>query len=167
MLLGIEFIEKWGAGVAGRMPASMEDGLPASTAAPAQHDLIAIGIFAHGKVGRFSVFPLRFPFATTACRHNFRRTLHNIGHLESKAGPGLPALTASVDGNHSAGDGNFRDVGILAHDPAAETICVKSGCALRIGCPDGVFELLNDHGIPHLHREAPQVEEKSSLACSI
>lgn len=111
----------------------------------AEHELIALRIFAHREVGWFAIFPLGFAVAFAAGRDDLRRALDDVGDLKSDAGPGLLALAAAMDGDGAPCDGDFGDVRVLAGDLRAETTGVKCGGAPGICGPNGVFQCFDSH----------------------
>lgn len=118
-----------------------------STASAAEHDLIAVGVFAHGQVRRFAVFGLWFAFAFSACCDDLSCTEHDICDLEGEAGPGLLAFATAVNGDQAASDFDFCDVWVLSRDGAAKASLVEGGCALGVGRPNSVFQFFDMHAV--------------------
>lgn len=95
-----------------------------------QHEIIALCIDAHGKVGWLAVFRLRFLWALSPCRDYFSSAGDHVGNLHGDSGPGAFSFTARMNGNQTARDLQLRDVWILLHDFSAEDSCVKGGSTL-------------------------------------
>src|SRR5687767_5038576 len=83
---------------------------------PRQHDLIPLGIHAHGEVGRFVIFGLGFADQLAAGGDDFGGAGDDVGDLEAEAGPGAVAFAAAMDADDAAGDLDLADVRVLTED---------------------------------------------------
>lgn len=119
----------------------------ALTPRTAEHDLIAVGVFAHCQMGRFAVFGLWLAFAFTACCDDLSSADHDVGDLESEACPRLLTFATAVNRDEAASDFDLCDVWVLPRDGAAKAGEVERGRALGVGRPDGVFQFFNMHAV--------------------
>ena len=95
---------------------------------------------------RFTVLGLRFARALATRLTNRSRADHYIRHLQGDAGPGLQALTPTVNGDEPARDLQLCDVRILPDNDGSEEAGVKGSRPNRIDGPDRVFDFFNgDH----------------------
>lgn len=115
-------------------------------AGPAEHELVAIGVFTHCQMRRFAVFRLRFALTLAAGSPDLGCPGNYVSHLEGQSGPCLFAFPAPVDGNESACDRQFGNVGILPLYRGPENGLVKRCRPAGIRGPDGVLEFFNLHG---------------------
>ena len=111
-----------------------------------EHDLVAVGVDAHGEVGRLAVFGFGLAGEGAAGGDDFGGGGDDVGDLEGDAGPGFFAAAVGVDGDGGAVDGDVGDVWVLAGDLAREGGGVELGGAGGVGGPDGVFYGFNNHG---------------------
>ena len=135
------------------------------TPSAGKHNLVAVGIFAHGEMGWFAVLGLGFLVAFSACGHDFGGSGDHVRYLEGEAGPGFSAFASAMDGDESIGEIDLGDVRILPHDGSAEAILVKTGRAFRVRRPDRVFEFFDVHGVL-LGSPAVEHELKNGLGLS-
>ena len=111
-----------------------------------EHDLVALGVGAHGEVGRFAgLIGHRFVAQDTSGGDDFGRSGEDIGDLEGEAGPGGFVLPAAVDAKGGASDVEFGEVFVLAGDFRAEKRGVEIHGSGEVLGPDDVFEAFNGH----------------------
>ena len=118
---------------------------------PAEHELVAIGVLAHGKVWRLAVLWFRFPIAFATGSDDLGRAGHYIRHLEGQPGPGWLTLSASVDRNQATSNGQLRDMGVFSGKGGPEYRLVKFCGAGGISRPYGVLEFFNLHAFSLAH----------------
>ena len=111
----------------------------------AQHDLIAVGIFAHSEVWRFAVFGLRFAVAFSASGNDLGCADDDVCDLKGQPCPSVFVFASAVDGDQATCDFEFGDVRVLPRDCCTETGLIESGSAVCIGSPDGVFQFFDMH----------------------
>lgn len=119
----------------------------------AEHELIAVGVDAHGEVGRFSVLGLWFLWALSSVLANLAGPCDDIGNLEGQSGPCAFAFASAMDGDTPATDFEFSDVGIGFYHGGSEDLLVEASGTRRVGGPDGVFQLLDLHRVRVCHLE--------------
>ena len=111
-----------------------------------EHDLVALGVGAHGEVGRFAgLVGNRLVAKDTSGGYKFGSSGKDIGNLEGEASPGGFVLSAAVDTEGGAGDVELGEVFVLAGDFRAEERGVESHGAGEVLGPDDVFKAFDGH----------------------
>ena len=111
-----------------------------------EHDLVALGVGAHGEVGRFAgLIGHRFVAQDASGSYDFSGSSEDIGDLEGEAGPGGFVFAAAVDAEGGASDVEFGEVFVLAGDFRAEKRGVEIHGSGEVLGPDDVLEAFDGH----------------------
>ena len=111
-----------------------------------EHDLVAFGVGAHGKVGRFAgLVGHRFVAEDASGGDEFGSSNEDIGDLEGEAGPSGFVLAAAVDAEGRSGDVEFSEVFVLAGNFRAEERGVEIHGSGEVFGPDDVFKAFDGH----------------------
>jgi len=111
-----------------------------------EHDLVALGVGAHGEVGRFAgLVGHRLVAKDTSGSNEFGSSGKDIGNLEGEAGPDGFVLAAAVDSEGRAGDVEFGEVFVLAGHFRAEERGVEIHGSGEVLGPDDVFKAFDGH----------------------
>ena len=111
-----------------------------------EHDLVAFGVGAHGKVGRFAgLVGHRFVAEDASGGYKFGSSGKDIGNLEGEAGPGSFVFAAAVDAERGSGDVELGEVFVLAGDLRTEERGVEIHGSGEVFGPDDVFEAFDGH----------------------
>jgi len=110
-----------------------------------EHDLVALGVSAHGEMGGFlgGVFGWAKDEAAGGAQSVARG--EEVADLEGQPGPRALAFATAVDAENAASDGEFgHDVG-LAHDFGIEDVAVETHRPRHVFCPDEIFQFFDVH----------------------
>ena len=111
-----------------------------------EHDLVALGVGAHGEVGRLAgLIGHRFVAQDTSGSYDFGRSGEDIRDLEGEAGPGGFVFATAVDAERGTGNVEFGEGFVLAGDFRAEKRGVEIHGSGEVLGPDDVFKAFNGH----------------------
>lgn len=111
-----------------------------------EHDLVALGVGAHGEVGRLAGLVGHWLVAQQAAGgDDFGGTGKDIGDLEGETGPGGFILAAAVDAERGSGDVKLGKVFVLAGDFRTEERGVEIHGSGQVLGPDDVFKAFDGH----------------------
>ncbi len=140
-----------------------------------EHDLVALGVGAHGEVGRFAGLVGHCLVAQDATSGNeFDGSGEDIGDLEGEAGPGGFVFAAAVDAERGSGDVEFGEICILAGDFRTEERGIEIHGAGEVLGPDDVFETFDGHSdfmkaareeMPQLNFDFDVTADRQALDC--
>lgn len=110
------------------------------------HELVALGVDAHGEVQWILGSVVGLGGEAAAALGEAGDAGAEVVELEGKAGPGALALAAAMNADGGAGDDDLTPGFIGEGDLAAEHVLIEIEAAAPVGGPQGVFDFEDFHG---------------------
>ena len=115
-----------------------------------EHELVAFGVHAHGKMRRFPRRIRRgFSEKLSSGSRYFAGALNNVRHLETEPRPCPLSLAPAVNADDRSGNFHFTDDVTLTNHPGLKRVTIEIYRSLHVLRPDDIFCALDLHGKKH------------------